>query len=160
MANFRKDIIDLMIPHFHRDKRYVLMLGDMGFGAVDEITSIFPNRVFNFGIIEQGAAGIAAGMNLAGLIPVYYTIVNFIAFRAIEQVRNDVLLQGLNVKFIGTGAENYFHRLGPSHTCDNLDVEIMKLINMDIYDPYNSDQNFQDMVDSWINSPKAGYIRV
>ncbi len=160
MADFRKEIIDLLIPYFQKDERYVLLLGDMGFGAIDELKAKFPERIINFGIIEQGAAGIAAGMCLAGLIPIYYTIVNFIAFRAVEQVRNDVLLQKLNVKFIGTGAENYFHRLGPSHTCDNLDVEIMKLIKMEVYDPYNSDQDFTKIVDKWMTSSRAGYLRV
>jgi transketolase len=160
MADFRKDIIKLLIPHFHRDKRYILMLGDMGFGAINELKAKFPERVINFGIIEQGAAGIAAGMSLAGLIPIYYTIVNFIAFRAIEQVRNDVLLQGLNVKFIGTGAKNYFHKLGPSHTCEDQDVEIMKLIKMDVFDPYTTDKSFSDLINDWITSPNAGYIRV
>lgn len=160
MVNYRKDVINHMLPHFRHDPRFILMLGDMGFGAIDQLQEEFPLRVINFGIIEQGAAGIAAGMSMSGLIPIYYTIVNFIAFRAIEQVRNDVLLQGLNVKFIGTGANNYFKQLGPSHTCDNQDVRIMQLIGMEVFDPYTDKRSFQDLVADWLLSETAGYLRV
>lgn len=160
MIDYRKQIIDTLIPYFQRDERYILLLGDMGFGAVDKLIDIFPQRVVNFGIMEQGAAGIAAGMSLAGLIPIYYTMVNFIAFRAIEQIRNDVLLQKLNVKFIGTGANNYFSKLGPSHTCGDHDRRILELIGMEVFDPYEGKQNFVTLVDTWINSRQAGYIRV
>jgi len=53
--------------------------------------------------MEQGTVGIAAGMAMTGLIPIVYSIVNFLAFRSLEQIRNDVVMQNLNVKFIATG---------------------------------------------------------
>ena len=63
------------------------------------------------GIMEQGTVGIAAGMTMTGLLPIVYSIVNFLAFRATEQIRNDVVMQSLNVKFIATGVNNYFNFL-------------------------------------------------
>ena len=61
----------------------------MGFGVTDQFKKEFPDRIFNLGMMEQGTVGIAAGMAMEGLIPIVYSIVNFIAFRALEQIRND-----------------------------------------------------------------------
>ena len=160
MSNFRKDIIDFMVPHFRKDERYCLLVCDMGFGAIDQMKHEFPERIINCGIMEQGTVGIAAGMSMSGMIPVVYSIVNFLAFRALEQIRNDVILQNLNVKFIATGVNNYFNFLGLSHCCGNDDAKIMKIIKMKTYDPYRGKQPFSKMVIEWITSEKAGYIRV
>ncbi|MDO8603600.1 MAG: transketolase [Candidatus Omnitrophota bacterium] len=158
--NFRKDIINSIVPYFREDKSYYLLVCDMGFGAIDQLRNEFPNRIINCGIMEQGTVGIAAGMSLSGLKPIVYSIVNFLAFRALEQIRNDVVLQNLNVKFIATGVNDYFKFLGPSHCCGQDDISIMKLINMDVYDPYTKKKPFQEIVDEWIRKDRAGYIRV
>ena len=160
MENYRKVIIDTMIPYFRNDKRYYLLVGDMGFGAVDNLRNEFPERVINCGIMEQGMVGIAAGMSMNLLIPIVYSIVNFLAFRAIEQIRNDVVLQGLNVKFISTGANNYFKFLGESHCCDDKDMDVMHLINMKVYDPYTDSRSLDSLVRRWICDDRAGYLRV
>ena len=169
MFNCRREILNTLVPYFRRDPRYYLLMGDMGFGAIDQINDEFPDRVINCGIMEQAAAGIAAGMSMSGLIPIFYPIVNFLAFRALEQIRNDIVIQNLNVKLIGTGADNYFKFLGPSHCCGADDVKIMQLINMKVYDPYASGQessapqqsrNFAELVDEWIKSDRPGYLRV
>jgi transketolase len=113
------------------------------------------------GIMEQGTVGIAAGMAMTGLIPIIYSIVNFLAFRAIEQTRNDVLMQKLNVKFVSTGVNDYFHFLGFSHCCGDDDKKIMQIINMKVFDPYERiNVNFDKMVEEWITDTNAGYIRV
>lgn len=159
-VNFRKDILDLLIPVFRADPRYRLLICDMGFGAVDKLQKEFPDRIVNCGIMEQGTVGIAAGMSMSGLIPIVYSMVNFLAYRALEQIRNDVVLQGLNVKFIATGANDYFKFLGPSHCCGTDDVRLMELIHMKVYDPYTSATEFPKLVKTWIEDAKAGYLRV
>jgi transketolase len=112
--------------------------------------------------MEQGTVGVAAGMAMTGLIPVVYSIVNFIVYRALEQVRNDVKLQNLNVKFIATGVDDYFKFLGASHTCGQDDIKIMEMIDMQVYNPYQLGPNdsYDGMVDRWITSKSAGYFRV
>lgn len=159
--NFRKDIINEIIPYARRDERIILLVCDMGFGAIGKFYEEFPNRIFNVGIMEQGTVGIAAGMAMTGLIPVVYSIVNFLAYRSLEQIRNDVVLQGLNVKFIATGVNNYFKFLGPTHCCDEDDKKIMQLIDMKVYDPYEGeDSDFNKLVKKWITDRKSGYFRV
>jgi len=160
-TNYRKDIVDSLIPYAKRDKRIVLLVCDMGFGVTDNFKKEFPDRIFNMGMMEQGTVGIASGMAMTGLLPVVYSIVNFLVFRAIEQIRNDVVMQNLNVKFIATGVNNYFRFLGMSHCCDEDDKKIMQLINMRIFDPYETENvDFDNMVQEWITDKKPGYFRV
>jgi transketolase len=160
IQNFRKSIVSDLMPYVRKDERLVFLVCDMGFGVIDNMIAEFPKRVFNAGIMEQGTVGIAAGMAMSGLVPVVYSIVNFLAFRSMEQIRNDVLLQKLNVKFIATGVNDYFRFLGPSHCCGSDDIAVMKLIGMDIYDPYNNKKDYPALLQEWIESPKSGYFRV
>lgn len=159
-CNYRKEIVDLLVPYFRKDSRYYLLVCDMGFGAIDKLKKEFPKRVINCGIMEQGTVGIAAGMSMSGLVPIVYSIVNFLVYRSLEQIRNDVILQKQNVKFISTGVNDYFKFLGPSHCCGRDDVALMELINMRIYDPYKSKNNFAKLAKDWITDNRAGYIRV
>mgnify|MGYP001146665916 CR=1 FL=1 len=161
IINYRKDIINAIIPYAEKDNRIILLVCDMGFGVIDGFRERFPDRVFNMGIMEQGTVGIAAGMAMTGLVPIVYSIVNFLAFRSLEQIRNDVVMQGLNVKFVSTGVNNYFSFLGFSHCCGQDDKTIMELINLRVFDPYKNDAvDFNKMVEEWIKDTKAGYIRV
>lgn len=160
LQNYRKDILNSIVPYFRKDERYYLIVCDMGFGAIDLIKQEFPDRVINAGIMEQGTIGIAAGMSISGLIPVVYSIVNFLVFRALEQIRNDIVLQDLNVKLIANGVNDYFRFLGPSHCCGADDIPLMNLINMKVYNPYSNSKSFIELVDEWIMDTKPGYIRV
>jgi len=144
------NVIDDLIPYFEEDKRYILLVGDMGFGAIDGLKGAFSDRVINCGIMEQSMVGISAGMALDGLKPIVYSIINFLCFRALEQIRNDIVLQGLNVKFIGKGKDDYFKFLGKSHYCGIDDIKIFNIIGLPVYDNFNQ----------WIEDEKAGYIRI
>lgn len=157
---FRREIIDRIIPFAQDDERIVLLVCDMGFGVINNFKEKFPDRVYNMGMMEQGTVGIAAGMATTGLVPIVYSIVNFLAFRALEQIRNDVVLQKLNVKFISTGVNDYFKFLGLSHCCGEDDKKIMDLINLKVFDPYGDTQDFELMIKDWIMDEEAGYFRV
>ncbi len=159
--NYRRDIVNRIIPYVRKDKRIFLLVCDMGFGVTGKFKEEFPNKILNMGMMEQGTVSIAAGMAMSGLIPIVYSIVNFLVFRAIEQIRNDVVMQNLNVKFIATGANNYFKFLGPSHCCGENDKKIMELINMRVFDPYEiKNKDFDKMVEEWITDKRPGYFRV
>ena len=159
--NYRRDIINSIIPYSKTDQRIILLVCDMGFGVTDKFNDEFPDRIFNMGLAEQGTVGIAAGLAMTGLIPIVYSIVNFLVFRTLEQIRNDVVMQGLNVKFIATGVNNYFSFLGDSHCCGEDDKKLMNLIGLKVFDPYeNIGIHFDKLVEEWINDPGPGYFRV
>lgn len=160
IPNYRKDIVNCLIPHFRADKKLYLLVCDMGFGVADQLKKEFPKRTINCGIMEQATVGIAAGMSMSGLKPVVYSIVNFLVFRALEQIRNDIIGQRLNVKLIATGVNDYFKALGRSHCCGQDDIALMQLIKMPVFDPYKAEKIFPEVVKEWISSDEAGYIRV
>ena len=60
-----------------KDKKIVLVVGDIGYGIFDDFRENFPQRFFNLGICEQSIIGMASGMALEGLKPWVYTITPF-----------------------------------------------------------------------------------
>ncbi len=84
--NYRGTIIEALMPFARKDERIYLLVCDMGFGVTDVFRDEFPERMINVGMMEQGTVGIAAGMAMTGLIPIVYSIVNFIVYRALEQI--------------------------------------------------------------------------
>jgi transketolase len=160
-VNYRRAVVDALLPYARADQRINLLVCDMGFGVIDQYRKALPKRILNVGVMEQGTVGIAAGMAMAGLRPVVYSIVNFLAYRALEQVRNDVVLQKLPVKFIGTGADDYFKFLGHSHCCGKDDAHLMARVGVPVFDPYARKAcDFPRLVKGWISSPGPAYIRV
>ena len=73
-----------------RDKRVVLLMGDVGGGLFADFARDYPRRYYNLGTAEQTMVGIAAGMALCGLRPVVYSFTPFLLERAFEQIKLDV----------------------------------------------------------------------
>jgi len=115
--------------YFRTDPNMFLLVGDMGFAVLDDFLNNHPDRAINIGIAEQGAMSIAAGMALTGLTPLYYNQIPFLIMRAFEQIRYDICEHHLNVKLIGVGAENFFHRLGRSHCVDEDDIKVLSIFD-------------------------------
>lgn len=98
-----------------KDKRVFALLADNGIIVYDEYRQKFSDQYLNLGISESNMVAVAAGMANQGKIPFAYTIGVFLAFRALEFIRNDVCLQNQNVKLVGTGAGMAYSALGPTH---------------------------------------------
>lgn len=97
------------------DRRVALLSGDMGNNLFNAFKAEFPDRFCNCGAAEANMTGVAAGMALAGLRPVTYSIASFNPGRCAEQVRLDVCLQNLSVIVVGVGAGFSYASLGPTH---------------------------------------------
>ena len=48
-----------------KDKKIILIVGDIGYGIFDDFRKKHPKRFFNLGICEQSIIGIASGMAFA-----------------------------------------------------------------------------------------------
>ena len=96
-----------------KDKKIVLLVGDIGYGIFDDFRRDFPKRFFNMGICEQSLIGTAAGMSLEGLKPWVYTITPFLIERPFEQIKLDIDQQKANVKLVGYAD---YPNLGPTHS--------------------------------------------
>ncbi len=111
----RTAYLDTLYELAQKDKRVFALLADNGIIVYDKYQKSFPNQYLNLGISEANMVAVAAGMANQGKIPFAYTIGVFLAFRALEFIRNDVCLQNQNVKLIGTGAGMIYSELGPTH---------------------------------------------
>jgi transketolase len=118
---FFRALVDLA----EREPRVTLIVGDLGFGVVEEFVRRFPDRFLNAGVAEQNMTGIAAGMALSGKIVFTYSIANFPILRCLEQVRNDVCYHNADVKIVAIGGGLAYGSLGMTHHATE-DLAIMR----------------------------------
>jgi transketolase len=123
----RRQLVKTVSEILEQDSRVVLLLGDIGVFGFRELFKKFPNRVYNIGILEQASVGLAAGLSIEGMIPIFHTIAPFIVERALEQLKVDFGYQGLVGNFISVGASYDYASLGCTHHCPG-DVQILKTI--------------------------------
>ena len=118
-----------------KDKKIILLVGDIGYRIFDDFRKEHPKRFINLGICEQSLIGFASGLALEGLKPWVYTITPFLIERPFEQIKLDVDQQKANVKLVGFAD---YPSLGPSHSELNA-KKLMKLFkNVKSFFPKNS----------------------
>ena len=86
--------------------------GSSGFG---DFRKEFPDRYYEFGIMEQGVVGIASGLASVGKIPVFCAIAPFVSSRPYEMLRNDLGYMRQNVKIVGRNGGISYSDLGSTH---------------------------------------------
>ena len=110
-----------------QNRRIVLITGDLGFGVLRSIHNRFPDRLINAGIAEQGMVSMAAGLASTGRTVLVYSIGNFPTLRPLEQIRNDCVYHGADVKIVCVGGGFVYGSLGMSHHATE-DMAIMRAI--------------------------------
>lgn len=83
-----------------------------GFGGFIEK---YPERFYEFGIMEQSVMGVASGLATTGMLPIFCAPAPFVTGRAYEMMRIDVGYMHQNVKLIGRNAGFSYSDLGPTH---------------------------------------------
>ena len=109
-----------------KDKKIVLLVGDIGYGIFDDFRKKHSKRFFNLGICEQSIISVAAGMSLEGYKPWVYTITPFLIERPFEQIKLDIDQQNVNVKLVGFAD---YPTLGPTHQ----EINARKLMSLFAY---------------------------
>ncbi|HAK47548.1 MAG TPA: transketolase [Spirochaeta sp.] len=75
----------------------------------------FPERHIEYGIMEQGAVGYAAGLATTGWVPFYAAIAPFVTGRPFEMLKDDLGYMETNVKVVGRCSGITYSDLGPTH---------------------------------------------
>lgn len=109
------------------DPRIFLVVGDLGFGVVEEFARTHPDRFLNAGVAEQNMTAVAAGLAHTGYTVFTYSIANFPTIRCLEQIRNDVCYHELNVKVVAVGGGLAYGALGMTHHATE-DLAIMRAL--------------------------------
>lgn len=133
-----------------KDKKIVLLVGDIGFGIFDDFRRNHPKRFFNLGICEQSIISFASGLALEGLKPWVYTITPFLIERPFEQIKLDIDQQKVNVKLVGFAD---YPSLGPTHS----EINAKKLMSLfkNIKSYYPKDSNDTEKITRKIHKLKG-----
>ena len=111
----RNTFIKELINIAYRDESVFLLVGDLGFSVVEPFSGKFPERFLNCGVAEQNMTGIAAGLAIEGYKVFTYSIANFNTLRCLEQIRNDICYNNLDVTIVSVGGGLSYGSLGYSH---------------------------------------------
>lgn len=111
----RNRIAELIESAALSDPNTVFLTGDLGFSVVESLCAQLGPRFINAGVSEANMATMAGGLALSGYRTYIYSIAPFVTLRCLEQIRNDVCYQGLDVRIVGIGAGFSYGTLGPSH---------------------------------------------
>jgi len=100
----------------------------------------FPERFFSLGIAEQNCIGVAAGLALAGKLPVFATYGVFSALRTTDQIRISLCYNNLPVIIGGAHAGISVGPDGATHQALE-DIAIMRVLpNMTVLSPCDATQ--------------------
>ena len=155
-SSFMGSLMELSEVH----NEIMYLTADSGEGGLDLMYQRnFPDRCFNFGIAEENMVAAASGMALCGKIPFVYTAAPFLVYRSYEFIRNDVCLQNVPVKIIGSGSGISVSSLGPTHhTTEDIAV-LRSLPNLTIYSPVTPKQAYEAIKLAYTN-PGPTYVRL
>jgi len=120
----------------HRNKQIIALGADITASVgMNFFAETFPDRFYSLGIAEQNCVGVAAGMALAGKIPVFSTYGVFAALRTTDQIRVSVCYNNLHVIIGGAHAGISVGPDGATHQALE-DLAIMRVLpNMTVFSP-------------------------
>jgi transketolase len=143
-----------------KDSNVLYLTADSGEGGLDLMfRRNFPERTFDFGIAENNMVAAAAGLATAGKIPFVYTAAPFLVYRSYEFIRDDLCLQNLPVKLVGTGSGLSVGALGPTHHTTE-DISALRCLpGLKILSPATPKQAYESMKIAY-NLQGPVYIRL
>jgi transketolase len=124
----RKTFGEAVMEAAEKNPDIVVLSADSSSGSgLGDFPVKFPDRHFEFGIMEQGVTGFASGLATTGKIPVFAAIAPFVSARNFEMFRNDLGYMKQNVKVVGRCAGLTYDQLGFTHHSID-DVAIIRTI--------------------------------
>jgi len=124
-----------LIKYAKKNKNVYLVTADLGYRAFEEFKRLYPERFINVGVAENNMVGVAAGLALSGKKVFVYSILPFLVFRSLEQIRNNICHNNLDVTLVGAGGGFSYGPQGISHNTSE-DISIIRsLPNMNVFNP-------------------------
>ena len=124
-----------LIKYAKKNKNVYLVTADLGYRAFEDFKKLFPERFINVGVAENNMVGVAAGLALTGKKVFVYSILPFLVFRSLEQIRNNICHNNLDVTLVGAGGGFSYGPQGISHNTSE-DISIIRsLPNIKVFNP-------------------------
>jgi transketolase len=106
------------------NQRLAVVTADIGASDFEPARQRHPDRVINLGIREQLLIGVTSGLALAGLRPVAHTFAPFLVERPFEQIKLDIVHQGVGAVLVSAGGSYDYPFYGRTHEAPG-DVALM-----------------------------------
>ena len=127
---------------FMKDPKALAILEDMQFPEIEWFTDNMFERMIECGIAEQNGACVAAALAAEGFVPVINNFLFASMSRAYNQIRQSILVDRFNVKFIAR--EGVWGEVGVSHATVEGLGSLRNLPNLVILNPAD-----------WVEAEKA-----
>ena len=155
----RNRFVEVTSKLIEKDERVVTLLGEVTLWGFRHAMEKYPERILDIGILEQASISFAAGLAIAGMIPVFHSFSPFIAERAYEQLKLDFGYQKLGGNFVSMGASFDNSMLGATHHSP-ADVAVLRMIpGMQIVIPGTADE-FETIYRSEYDNGHPTYFRL
>ena len=142
-----------------KNKKIVLLAGDIGYRLFDDYKKKFPSRFYNCGVAEANMTTVAAGLALKGFLPITYTIATFNVYKTVEQIKIDICYPNLPVIIVGVGAGLSYSSLGSTHHATE-DIAILRSIpNLNIVVPADG-LELKSFLKEILKSKRPTYLRL
>ncbi|MFJ4679306.1 MULTISPECIES: transketolase family protein [unclassified Kitasatospora] len=114
-ATMREQFATTVTELLERDPRTALVLADIGVAQFPGAARAHPDRVVNVGIREQLLIGVAGGLALTGMRPIAHTFASFLVERPFEQVKLDLVHQGVGAVLVSAAGSYDWPAGGRTH---------------------------------------------
>ncbi len=142
-----------------KNKKIILLSGDIGNKLFDNFKKKYPSRFINCGVAEANMTTVAAGLAYAGYMPITYTITSFNVLKTVEQIKLDICYQNLPVIIVGVGSGLAYSNLGTTHHSIE-DVGVLNSIsNLNIISPADA-KELRVLLHQALKIKKPVYFRI
>lgn len=144
MKETRQGFADALVEVGKTNKNLVVLGGDVtGSVKTNLFRDAYPDRFISVGVAEQDMIGTAAGLALAGKIPVASTYGEFATGRPFDQIRQSVAYSEMNVKICASHCGITVGPDGATHQSFE-DVGIMRILpHMHVITPCDYNQTYR-----------------
>ncbi|MFE2725693.1 transketolase family protein [Kitasatospora sp. NPDC059327] len=115
MDTMRERFLDVTTRLLDDDPRLALVLADISAAGFAPAAERHPDRVVNVGIREQLLIGAAGGLALTGMRPIAHTFASFLIERPFEQVKLDLVHQGVGAVLVSAAGSYDWPAGGRTH---------------------------------------------
>lgn len=155
----RQSFMEALIAEARVDSSIWLLTADLGYSFLESFQKEFPDRFVNVGVAEQNLISIAAGLALSGKKVFVYSIINFLVFRALGQIRQDICANELSIHLVGVGTGLSYRFSGYSHFGVEDIAAIRAFETFKIFSPADGFQT-QIAMQEILKSRKPTYLRL
>lgn len=136
-----------------------LLTADLGFGVLTPYLDRFSDRITNVGVAEQNMIGLAAGMALRGMRVACYSMIPFLLFRTLDQIRSDLCAMRLPVTLVGVGCGLSYGLEGMTHHAVEDLAVVRALPNLAVYAPGDPEE-CAALVRAAVGGAGPSYVRL